>query len=291
MKRSLNKLPVRKRQELKAITSVILENAPAEMIILFGSHARGTWVEDRYQEDNTTYEYRSDFDILAITEKRHAASSNDLWSKIDRLVDKAVPNLANKTPVSIIAHDIKDFNKHLENADYFFTDIKKEGILLYDSKKFKLAKAKELSPKEIQTKANEDFKYWFTKAKDFFMNFWFSFEKRRYNTAAFLLHQVTENLYHTILLVFTGYKPKLHDIEKLGRRVRGFDKKFSTVFPRKTKEEDRLFKLLKKAYIDARYKKSYKITKKELEYLAERVKKLQFLTRKICKQKIESFVN
>ncbi len=31
------------------------------------------------------------------------------------------------------------------------------------------------------------------------------------------------------------------------------------------------FKLLKKAYIDARYKKDYKITKKQLEYLAERV--------------------
>jgi len=50
------------------------------------------------------------------------------------------------------------------------------------------------------------------------------------------------------------------------------------------------FKLLRKAYIDARYKKDYKITKKQLEYLAERVKVLQKLTNKICKKKIESFV-
>ena len=31
------------------------------------------------------------------------------------------------------------------------------------------------------------------------------------------------------------------------------------------------------------------ITKKQLEYLAQRVKKLQRLTNKICKEKIESF--
>jgi len=50
------------------------------------------------------------------------------------------------------------------------------------------------------------------------------------------------------------------------------------------------FKLLKKTYIDARYKKDYKITKKQLEYLAERVKVLQRLTNKICKERIESFI-
>jgi predicted transcriptional regulator len=50
-----------------------------------------------------------------------------------------------------------------------------------------------------------------------------------------------------------------------------------------------MFKLLKKAYIDARYKKDYRITKKQLEYLAKRVKLLQRLTKKICVAKIDSF--
>jgi len=50
------------------------------------------------------------------------------------------------------------------------------------------------------------------------------------------------------------------------------------------------FKVLRKAYIDARYKKDYKITKKQLEYLAEKVKILQKLTKNICTQKIKSFV-
>ncbi len=53
--------------------------------------------------------------------------------------------------------------------------------------------------------------------------------------------------------------------------------------------EKRLFELLKRAYVDARYKIGYKITKKELEYLSKRVIKLQSITEKVCKAKIKSF--
>jgi len=107
---------------------------------------------------------------------------------------------------------------------------------------------------------------------------------------AFNLHQATERFYIAILLVFTGYKPKMHNLETLGKRAANMDGQFLQVFPRDTEEQDRLFKLLKHAYIDARYKKDYKITKSELEYLAERVKILQRLTKRICTGKIKSFV-
>jgi hypothetical protein len=89
--------------------------------------------------------------------------------------------------------------------------------------------------------------------------------------------------------VFTHYKPKEHDINKLGKQVSALDPRFLPVFPSATPEERRLFELLQKAYIDARYNRNYKITRKELEYLAERVKKLQRLTKEICKERIESY--
>ena len=56
------------------------------------------------------------------------------------------------------------------------------------------------------------------------------------------------------------------------------------------KTEGKVFKLLEKAYVDARYKKEYRITRKQLEYLGKRVKLLQRLAKKICVEKIESFV-
>src|SRR6185503_3036306 len=142
--------------------------------------------------------------------------------------------------------DIKEINKALSRGQYFFTDIKKEGVLLYDSKRFELAKAQRLSREERKQTAQEDFKYWFNSAKGFFDYAMKNGPIRNCNIAAFLLHQATERFYMTILLVFTHYKPKEHDIEKLGKQVSNLDPRFLPVFPRSTPEEDRLFELLKK---------------------------------------------
>jgi predicted transcriptional regulator len=49
--------------------------------------------------------------------------------------------------------------------------------------------------------------------------------------------------------------------------------------------------LLNEAYIKARYYSHYKITKEQLEYLAERVKLLQGLTKINCKEKITNFTD
>ena len=77
MKRSLAHLPKHKRDELKEIVAIITELADVEMIILFGSYARGNWVEDVYTEGHITYEYKSDFDILVVVENpRYARSIN-----------------------------------------------------------------------------------------------------------------------------------------------------------------------------------------------------------------------
>jgi hypothetical protein len=54
----------------------------------------------------------------------------------------------------------------------------------------------------------------------------------------------------------------------------------------RNKEEKDLFQLLKKAYIDARYKKDYSINTSELNYLSERVCILGKITRKICEEEI-----
>jgi uncharacterized protein len=286
MKRSLSHLPKHKREELKEITSIITETAEVEMITLFGSYARGDWVEDIYKEGHITYEYKSDYDVLVIVKEDNLVRKFGLWRKIESVIRR---RSTIRTRVTLIVHDIKEVNKALAKGQYFFTDIKKEGVLLYDSKQFELAKAQRLSPEERKQTAQQDFKYWSNNASGFFNSFEDAFKRRHYNIAAFQLHQATERFYMTTLLVFTHYKPKEHDIKTLGKQVNSLDPRFLTVFPRSTPEEDRLFELLRKAYIDARYNPKYKISKKELEYLSERVKKLQRLTKEVCKERIEGY--
>ncbi|MGA9768358.1 MAG: HEPN domain-containing protein [Blastocatellia bacterium] len=287
MKRSLAHLPKHKQHELIELTSIIKVNPGVEMVILFGSYARGNWVEDTYTEGHITYEYKSDFDILVIVKNRQYARRIMTWDKVKSAINNS---RTINTWATVIVHDIAEMNKALSRGRYFFTDIKKEGVLLYDSKRYKLEKAQKLSSEERKQIAQEDYRNWSKSAREFLTSFADAFKRRHYNIAAFLLHQATERLYTTTLLVFTHYKAKEHSIKKLGKQVSNLDPRFLPVFPHKTPEERRLFELLEKAYIDARYNRNYKVTKKELEYLAERVKKLQQLTKEICKARIESYI-
>ena len=284
MKTELDHLPDKKQKELQRVIEILREEIDLEMLILFGSYARGNWVED-LDEETLQYRYQSDFDLLVVTETPRQADRIEQNNQLSRRLAKSI----HRTPVSLIAEDIQFINRRLRKSQYFYIDIKREGILLYDSGKFQLAEPIEISLKERKKLAEEDFLYWVNNASEFIDDCLTNIEKNRFNKAAFYLHQATESFYAAILLVFTRYKPSTHDLEKLGQRVSSIEPKFLTIFPRSTKEEKENFKLLRKAYVDARYKPSYTITKEQLDWLAERAQELGALTEKLCKEKIASY--
>ena len=285
MKSLLTHLPEEKQQQLQWAVETIRAHVPAEMILLFGSFARGDWVED-LDPETLQYRYRSDFDLLVVTETAKQATVVESNTELNRLL---ISN-SNRPPISVIAEDIDFVNSRIRKSQYFYIDIKREGIVLFDSNKYALATPKELSAKDRHHLAQEDYDYWQKNAVEFFVTYKFMLSQDYLNNAAFQLHQATERLYGAILLVFTRCKPSSHDLKKLGQRVASIDPVFLTVFPQGTEEECERFKLLRKAYVDARYKPSYRITKDELAWLAERVEHLQALTERLCKAQIASYL-
>lgn len=291
MKTDYSFLPEHKQRELKGIVTVLIPRfAEIEMIILFGSHARNTWVEDYYTEKGTQYSYISDYDLLIILSKNGHANSNTLTQAItQRLRDMHL-----RVPAQPIYHGIEFVNHELSEGSYFFGDIKKEGILLFTTNRYQLADKRDMSPAEVQAIAQKEFNQWFESANVFFDDFEHNLkkgtDKKFLNQAAFLLHQAAERYYGAIQLVFTAYKPKTHDLEELGSLAKACNMEFSKAFPMATKLEQDRFELLKRAYVDARYKDDYVITKADLDYLSERVQVLRDLTERICREKIEGFV-
>ncbi|MDC6363382.1 MULTISPECIES: HEPN domain-containing protein [Flavobacteriaceae] len=283
MNKTVAHLPDHKQAELHKLTALLSGFKEVEMVLLFGSYARGNWVEDTYVEQGITYEYRSDYDLLVVL------THEDLQQKF-RIEDQIKAELTVTgqvaTPVNLIFHGIKHLNQALRVGNYFFKDIKEEGIVLYDSGKHQLASPKKLTPKQYQDKAQDYFDQWFPSANNALKKYEFSISEDLLNEAAFDLHQAVERYYTTILLVFTDYRPKDHNLETLGIKVAMCDKRFD-LFPKQTEEHKRLFELLKRAYIDARYNmKEYHITKGDLEYLSHKVLQLKQLTEEICQEKI-----
>ncbi len=279
-------LPEHKKGELTALKEALIPRfAEIEMIILFGSYARGKWVEDVYTEKGTTYEYKSDYDLLIILSKNGQANSDSLTQSISTRLN----DLKLKTPVHPIYHGMEFVNHELREGNYFFGDIKKEGILLFTTNRYQLEDKRDMSPAEIQAKAQKDFDKWFSSANNFFKLYTYALKDEHFNEAAFLMHQASERYYGAIQLVFTGYKPKTHNIEDLGNLAKACDMEFSKVFPMATKQERDRFDLLKRAYVDARYSDDYVISKEDLDYLSERVQVLRKMTEEICAKKIAGF--
>jgi predicted nucleotidyltransferase/HEPN domain-containing protein len=290
MKHSINHLPKIKQDELEKIVAMIQENCnDVEKIILFGSYARGDYKEKKDLDPRQKTGHISDYDLLVVTEKKATTDQFVSWNHTDKL------NLS--APVRIIACDIQALNISLAEGQYLFSDIKKEGIILYDSKKHQLANQRDLTPQEKQRIAKDYFDHWFRIAKGFYKHFEIDFAEIDVNKnteanglAAFHLHQAAEHCYKTILLVFTNYNPQEHYLGILGQAAAKYQHDLLTLFPKTTQKEGDRFKLLDYAYIGGRYDPDYRISKEDLEILAKDVKKLLVITEDICLAKVKSFV-
>jgi hypothetical protein len=109
-------------------------------------------------------------------------------------------------PVQLIVHDFRFVNQELRQCNYFFVDIVREGRLLYDDRRFTLARPKALTRVELLKLAKLSFEHWFESAGVFFRNCRFCEVQGRMAEAAFLLHQAGA-VPHALLLVYTAYKP------------------------------------------------------------------------------------
>lgn len=289
MKNSLTHLPGYKQQEILQITEVIKDVVAPEMIILFGSYATGTWVEDEYFENGTRYSYISDYDFLVVTKNNEEKE----YLLNDKIVNRS--RAITKIAVNCIIHNIDYVNEGLSFGQYFFSDIVKEGVLLHDTGKVVFVQSKELTAAQQREVAENYFDIWFNRGKEFLIDAQNAAARDSNKNAAFYLHQATENFYNTVLLVFTGYKPKTHSLDKLRQYAKPYSKELMQIFPETNSplgdggNESHLFDLLKRGYIDARYKNDYTITEQELAALIQKLKNMQSIVQKICTEKIKSF--
>jgi len=265
---------------------IIKEVVSPEKIILFGSYAKGKYVEHRYTgKDGIFYEYVSDYDFLVVTQNNTIKEY-----ELEDIVNSRTQHF--KQPINLQIHEIDYINEGLEFGQYFFTDIVNEGVLLYDTDLVDFAEPRELTPTEEKEIAQRYFDIWVKRSTEFLIDSNNAFRRKSLNTSTFYLHQATESLYYAILLVFTGYKPKTHNLLKLRKHAKHLSEELFLMFAIETsKEEKNLFDLLKRGYIDARYKEEYIITEEELFTLIERVKKMQEIVERICQNKIKFLIS
>ncbi len=277
MRTSLDHLPKYTRERLAHIVHVLRETGPVEMVILFGSHARGT------QENDLETGFKSDFDILVVTKTAEVADDVSLWAKAtERFLSmpKGWPD------VDLIVHDFAFVTDQVKQGQSFWRDILTEGVLLFTSGAVTFNAKYAPTPGQRKEHAERDFERYFTSANEFLVGVDLYLARQSNNLAAFMLHQATERFFAAFLLTFTSYMPKSHNIEKLANMAAHIHPDMRSLLPRTTQEDKDLFELLKKAYVDARYSTKYRITAEELAVLGPRVKELGAVIERLCREKI-----
>jgi predicted nucleotidyltransferase/HEPN domain-containing protein len=293
----LDHLPANKRRELARVLEIIffeteqfratklsLRKSEAKIlkVILYGSYARGDWMEDRLSG------YRSDYDLLIVVNKQSFVDEDELWLALDeRLIQEQIAHRI-KTPVLPVVHSLHDVNDQLARGRPFFIDIARDGRVLYEEPGHPLAHPRPLSEEEKHEEAQRHFDQWFKLSKEALTGAELMLERDIWRDGAFMLHQATERAYHCLLLTLTLYSPKSHRIKNLRSKAEDLDTRLVEGWPRDNRLARRRFELLSRAYVEARYSARYDITAEELEWLVERVKALQNLVAIICRERLDA---
>ena len=292
MKDSIAYLPKDKQEDLNFLVNEIQKRLPqTEFIILYGSYARGNYVRRsiRIEDGGIPTVKISDYDIYVITSGINSKKADTILDNVEDIFF-AGKDFDRDTPVQFINDDIKIVNKYLEEGRYFYTQIKQEGIVLYNSGKYKLARRRKLNYAEIKEQAQEYFDEKFSYANDFLGVTKLIYENmNNYKLCSFNLHQACENYYYAIRLTYTLRNNKQHNLSKLSSSTKRYSEDLATVFPQDTLEEKRLFTLLRAAYVDARYNPHFVVTKEDIDQLTPKVELLRDITKRICESKIKEY--
>ena len=264
MRTDLDHLPAAKQRELERVVQILFEEFSDAhglatgkrkagrilKIILFGSYARSGWVD----EPHTAKGYQSDYDLLIIVNQDELTDRATYWYRAEeRFIREMTITHTLRTPVNFIVHTLQEVNDALAQGRFFFMDIARDGIALYQADDKPLHAPKPKTPEQALAMAQECFNEWFPSAGGYVKGANFYRSDGDYKKAAFLLHQAVESLYHCVLLVGTFYTPHVHNIAFLRTQADKLDRRLLDVWPRGSRADRAKFEKLKDAYVKARY--------------------------------------
>jgi uncharacterized protein len=291
-------LPQAQQEELARVRRILLDefsvaiaratqpwkkNGKVQKLILFGSYSRDDWV------DEPENGYQSDFDLLIIVSHPDLTDIADYWYVAE---DKILRDVAIGRPVNIIVHTLDEVNQGLTRGEYFWVDIARDGIALYELPGIVLATPKPLTAAD----AHETGAAYLSRLLPSVDN-WLRMselassegsDRDWLNKAAFNLHQAAETAYACFLLVSTQYVARSHNLKFLRSLAEDKEPLLIESWPRATKLDRRRFELAKRAYVEARYATNYDISVDDLQAITAAVRKLREIVNSVSREWLDN---
>lgn len=193
-------LPPAKQTELEHVVTVIRDGFARTLafrtqprlrqgrllkIVLFGSYARGDWIEDPGGR------YYSDYDLLVVVSDPELTDVAEFWERTERrLLDDFAAGVMLRTPVSLIYHSLDDVNEKLRLGRYFFVEILRDGIVLFEEPGHPFAAPQPLANGDALREMRSYLASWHGSAMQFYRQYEHAMADGAPKIAAFNLHQL-----------------------------------------------------------------------------------------------------
>jgi len=297
VKSDLDHLPQKQQDELSRVRQILLSefeiardsggggtqpwrrNGHIQKIILFGSYARQDWI------DEPENGYLSDFDLLIVVSHEKLTDIASYWWVAE---DRILNDPAIGRNVNIIVHDLAEVNQALGRGEYFWADIVRDGVALYEVPGHPFEVPRPVSPGQAVDTAHRHWQHWQKQIGDLLKGAYFYEQESNRRLAAFSLHQAVEAAYACVLLVHTFYFPRSHNIKFLRSLAEDVDRRLVQAWPRESRVDRRRFELLKRAYVEARYSDAYDVSSEDLQALTKAAVHLRDLVDAACQEQLQT---
>ena len=288
LRTEMDHLPWPIRQELHRIAAMLFE-AFTEMtrgrlseqyragrilkLILHGPHGTQAW--DSIQPGGA-------FHLLVIVNYPRLARKERDWGLVRERLSRAWTFGEITHPVRLTIESLERVNRALIEGIPHFVTIAADGIALYQSDERCLQAPRILAAAERSARGLAEFARWHEFGCDFLLGAAFYRYRRNARMAALLLHQACEHFYLCVLWSITLHGPRSHALDELREAAEALDVRLRAAWPRDTPFERRAFGCSRRAYIEARYGRAYRISPQELDWAFARAEMLRSWVFQAC---------
>lgn len=237
-------------------------------VILHGPYAEQAWENIPPGEA---------FRLMLIVNHVRLARSDQDWQLVRDRLRRAWEHGEITRPVRLTVESLNRINSSLVDAVPYFVTIAEKGIALYQAEELRLKAPRHLPEEERGRRGRAEFARWHKNGSDFLDGAAFYRDRGNMRMSALLLHQACEHLYQSIIWSFTLHGPRTHALDELREAAEGLAPNLRAAWPREDRHQRRAFGCIRRAYVEARYERSYRITPAELVWALERGEALKQL--------------
>ncbi|KQN09690.1 nucleotidyltransferase [Sphingobium sp. Leaf26] len=235
-------------------------------LILHGPHAEKDWDDIGPGEA---------FRVLAIVNYPRLARSERDWRLVRDRLRRAWEHGEITRPVRLSVESLERVNGALVDGVPHFVTIAEQGIALYQMEGLRLKEPHRLPVRERAIRGAVEFIRWHERGTGFLAGAAFYRDRGDAPMAALMLHQACEHFYLCVLRSISLHAPRTHALDELREAAEALDPHLCSAWPRDSRFERRAFGCIRRAYVEARYGRSYRISGEELSWAFARVEILQ----------------